>query len=317
MYQRLSRVMFPIMTLFFIGAIYWGYQENQEKNTILIKAENQYQKAFHDLSFHVDQLHRQLGSTLAVNAASQGYQRKSLVNVWRLTSQAQSEIHQLPVSMMPFNKTEDFLSHISNFAYKASMRDLTKEPLSDGEMTTMKTLYDRSKEISADLGSLQDKVLQDKLRWMDVETAMAAAEQKSGNVIMDGFKGVDNKVKEYKEIDWGPTVSGLYEKRSMKMLSGKPATMEEIKGKTAQFLGLNSQDGIRVLENGKGTEHSSFTAVVKEKNTGKDITMDFTGTRRKADLVHAFPRYRGQEAQHAASEGAMRDSFFKSMAIRI
>ena len=31
--------------------------------------------------------------------------------------------------MMPFNKTEDFLSHISNFAYKASMRDLTKEPL--------------------------------------------------------------------------------------------------------------------------------------------------------------------------------------------
>ena len=51
MYQRLSRVMFPIMTLFFIGAIYWGYQENQEKNTILIKSENQYQKAFHDLSF--------------------------------------------------------------------------------------------------------------------------------------------------------------------------------------------------------------------------------------------------------------------------
>ena len=51
---------------------------------------------------------------------------------------------------------------------------------------------------------------------MDVETAMAAAEQKSGNVIMDGLKGVDNKVKEYKEIDWGPTVSGLYEKRSMK-----------------------------------------------------------------------------------------------------
>ncbi len=54
MYKRLSAVLFPIVTLLMIGAFVWGYQENQEKNSILIKAENQYQRAFHNLSYHMD-----------------------------------------------------------------------------------------------------------------------------------------------------------------------------------------------------------------------------------------------------------------------
>jgi spore germination protein len=276
MYQRLSSVLFPLLALLFVGSIYWGYEEHQQKNSILVKAENQYQGAFHDLSYQVDQLHHQLGSTLAVNAASQGFQRKSLVNVWRMTSQAQSDLNRLPVSVIPLNKTEDFLSHISNFAYKASTRDLTKQPLSDGEMNTMKTLYSKSTEIAQELAKVQEKVLQDKLRWMDVETAMAADKQKSGNVIVDGFKGVDSKMDKMASVDWGPSVSGLYEKRSVAMLSGKPVSAEEIKVKAANFLGLSSTNGIHVVENGKGTNFTSFSAVVNEKQTGKNITLDFT-----------------------------------------
>ncbi|SDR85462.1 spore germination protein [Paenibacillaceae bacterium GAS479] len=275
MYRRLSSVLFPIVTLLLIGAVYWGYQENQEKNSILIKAETQYQKAFHELSDDMNKLNHQLGSTLAVNAASQGFQRKSLVNVWKLTSQAQSEINQLPLTMMPFKKTGDFLSHISNFAYKASMRDLTKQPLTDGEMKTMQTLFDKSSEINRDLAKVQDNVLQDKLRWMDVETALAASKQTSGNAIVDGFSGVDGKVGKYEAIDWGPTVMSLYEKRSVKMLSGNPATKEEIKKKAAAFLGDNSSKDIEVTENGKGTDYATFSAFVN-KGEGKNFTMDYT-----------------------------------------
>ena len=74
MYRRLSAVLFPVMTLFFIGSMYWGYQEHQQKSSVTIKAENQYQRAFHDLSYHVDQLHREIGNTLAVGSASNSFQ---------------------------------------------------------------------------------------------------------------------------------------------------------------------------------------------------------------------------------------------------
>ncbi|MWC28440.1 germination protein YpeB [Paenibacillus sp. MMS18-CY102] len=275
MYRRLSAVMFPILALLCIGSFYWGYQEHQEKNSILIKAENQYQRAFHDLSYHVDQVHRQLGNTLAVNSKSQAYHRKGLVNVWRLTSEAQNEVNQLPLTLLPFNTTEEFLSRISNFAYKTAVRDLSKNPLTDDEFKTMKTLYDRSDEISKNLQAMQQKVLQNNLRWMDVEVALASEKSTRDNTIIDGFKTVDKKVSEYPEINWGPSVASMYQKRTIKMLSGKMMTPEDIKKKTAEFLGLKTDANIRVVENGQGTEYASYSATVEEEKN-RTIQLDFT-----------------------------------------
>lgn len=137
-----------------------GVSGESGKNAILIKAENQYQRAFHDLSFHMDKLHSEIGNTLAVHATSQGMHRKGLMNVWRLTSEAQNEINQLPLTMLPFNETEEFLSRISKFAYHASMRDLTKEPLSEKEVGNLKTLYQNSSEITKNLKQVQQKCCQ-------------------------------------------------------------------------------------------------------------------------------------------------------------
>lgn len=278
MYRRLSAVLFPVMTLFFIGSIYWGYQEHQEKNSILIKAENQYQRAFHDLSYHVDQLHHQLGNTLAVNSASQGFQRKGLVNSWRLTSEAQSEINQLPLTLLPFSKTEEFLSKIANFSYKTSVRDLTKQPLSPDEFKTLKTLYADSAEISKSLYGVQDKVIANNLRWMDVEVALATEKSTLDNTIIDGFKTVDKKVSEYPEINWGPSVASMYQKRTVKMLGGHMSTPEEVRRLAAKFLKLDEAKAkdIRVVENGKGTEYSSFSATYRANKADNPIEMDFT-----------------------------------------
>jgi len=276
MYRRLSAVLFPVMTLFFIGSIYWGYQEHQEKNSILIKAENQYQRAFHDLTYHVSQLHRQLGNTLAVHATSQGYHRKGLVNVWRLTSEAQNEINQLPLTLLPFNKTEEFLSKIANFSYKTSVRDLTKQPLTDDEYKMLKTLYASSEQISKELNTVQDKVLAKNLRWMDVEVALASEKSTNDNAIIDGFKTVDKEVSEYPEINWGPSVASMYQKRTINMLSGNMKSPEEIAKLAADFMGIQDMSKIKVVENGKGTEYESYSATIELPNMNNPIQMDFT-----------------------------------------
>lgn len=273
MYKRLSAVLFPVMTIFLIGAIVWGYQENQEKNAILIKAENQYQRAFHDLSFHMEKLHGEIGNTLAVNSTSNSMHRKGLVNVWRMTSEAQNEINQLPLTMLPFNKTEEFLSKISKLAYQTSIRDLDKDPLSDNEFKTLQVLYKDSGQISKDLQGVQDKVINSRLRWMDVETALA--NETKDNSIIDGFRTVDKTVGEYPELDWGPSVLSIKDKRSVKQLDGVPVTKEDIHRKAVKFADLGSNPEVQITENGKGTEWASFTAKVK-KSKGATIAMDFT-----------------------------------------
>lgn len=276
MYRRLSAIMFPLTALLLVGALLWGYQENQEKNSILIKAENQYQRAFHDLSYHVEQLHGELGNTLAVHTNSSGMHRKGLVNVWRLTSEAQNEINQLPLTLLPFSETEEFLSKISNFSYKAAVRDFTKKPLTETEMGNLKALYKNSGEISKDLQDVQNKVISNRLRWMDVESALATEEKAEDNTIIDGFKTVDKRVAAYPELDYGPSVASIYDKRSVKKLGGKPVTAEDVKRKAIKFADLGGNASVEIRENGKGTEWASYTATVTSKNHQRPISMDFT-----------------------------------------
>jgi len=274
MYQRLSSIMFPIVTLLLIGTVLWGYQVNQEKNSILIKAENQYQRAFHDLSYYVDKLHSELGNALALNSSSHATLRKELANIWRITSQAQNEINQLPLTLLPFNQTEELLSNISNFAYRTAVRDLSKEPLNEDERKTLSALYEHSKEIAAELRNVQSKVIANNLRWMDVESALASEKESKDNTIIDGFKTVNKKVSAYEELNWGPSMASIYEKRTFNALDGNDTTEEEIRQKAEQFLG-GTLTNIQVAENGAGTEYSSFS-VTGQRQDGTEVSMDFT-----------------------------------------
>jgi len=292
MYTRLSAVLFPVFAVLLAGTAFWGYREHQEKNSLLIKAENQYQRAFHDLNAHIDQLHEQLGNTLAVNASSHSYQRKGLINIWRITSQAQSEVNQLPLTLLPFNRTEEFLSRIANFSYKTAIRDLTKQPLTEQELATLKSLYQSAEDIAKDLHAVQQKVLADNLRWMDVELALASEDSPRDNAIIDGFKTVDNKIAKYAELDWGRPVAAMYRKRTVDILSGKPVSADDVRKKAAKLLGLDDPSAVQVTENARGTEYAVYSATVN-KGDGV-IQMDFT-TRGGELIWYMNPREIGNQ----------------------
>lgn len=275
MYRRLSAVLFPILIVALIGTGVWGYQEHQEKNSILIKAENQYQRAFHDLSYYMGQLNQELGKTMAVNTASQDYQQRRLIQVWRMTSQAQNQINQLPLTLLPFNETEVFLDKIANFTYRTSIRDLSKEPLSDKENKTLLTLYTRSKELSKELEAIRAEVLNQNLRWMDVEVALASEKTTIDNKIIDGFKIMDKTVSEYAEVEWGPSVQSLYEKRTVQALSGPQMDETKIRQKASAFIKDVAPDQWMVTENGKGTEFSSYSVTIEKENDA-NLSLDYS-----------------------------------------
>ncbi|MFC0214884.1 germination protein YpeB [Paenibacillus chartarius] len=275
MYSRLSMVLFPILAVALVGAGFWGYQEHREKNAILIKAENQYQRAFHDLTFHMDKLQSELGNTLTLSSASHDAYHRGLANVWRLTSQAQNEINQLPLTLLPFNHTEEFLANMANFSYRAAVRDMNKQPLSEDEMKTLNELYTRAQEIRDQLRGVQDKVVVNNLRWMDVETALATQKEPKDNTIIDGFQTVDKKVSEYSELNWG-TMAGMNdEKRRVQMLSGPDVSPEDVKALAARFVTGVSTQAMEVTENGKDTNLQTYSVRVAQAG-GNDVYMDFT-----------------------------------------
>ncbi|GAX89699.1 germination protein YpeB [Effusibacillus lacus] len=253
---------------------FWGFREHQQKQALLLKAENQYQRAFHDLSSNLDLLQDELGKALAMNTQRQ--LTPCLSNIWRISYLAQSDLGQLPLSLMPFNRTQEFLKDIGEFSYRVAIRDQRKEPLTDGEWKTLQTLYNESIDIEQDIQKLQTDVLQKNLRWMDAELALSQTHKKTDNQIVDGFKAVEKKVSEFPELQ-SQTLSAIKSKNrpNINNVSGDEISQEEAARKAANFLGKADTTGITVQKNGKGTLYPAFSITVQEAN-GQKHFMEMT-----------------------------------------
>ena len=268
-------ILIGVLALGVAGTAYWGYQEHRDKNAVLLNAENNYQRAFHDLTYQVDLLHDKIGTTLAMNS------RKSLspalAEVWRITSQAHGDVGQLPLTLLPFNKTEEFLANIGNFSYKTAVRDLDKTPLSDQEYKTLQTLYKQSGDIQNELRNVQHMVLKNNLRWMDVEMALASGKEAADNTIIDGFKTVEKTVSGYDETNFGPTMTNM-QKRDLnyKKVQGKKISRAEAVKIAKQYLHFDGNTTVKVTENGKGSNYGFYSIALKNTKTGMEASMDLT-----------------------------------------
>jgi len=270
----LRGILIAVLTLGVIGTAFWGYQEHREKNAILINAENNYQSAFHNLAYQIDILHDKIGTTLAMNS------RKSLspalAEVWRVTSEAHNSVGQLPLTLLPFNKTEEFLAKIGDFSYQTAVRDLDKEPLSNKEYQSLQKLYSQAADIQNELRKVQHLAMKNNLRWMDVEMALASGKEASDNTIIDGFKTVEKTVEGYGETDFGPTYVSLEKKnKDFKQVKGREISAEEAVIKAKKYTGFSGNNvKVHVTENGDGSNYGFYSVTLQDKKTKQEANMD-------------------------------------------
>ncbi|MFF3025275.1 germination protein YpeB [Gottfriedia sp. NPDC057948] len=264
-----------VLAIGLIGTSYWGYTEHKAKNEINIQAENNYQRAFHELSYELDLLHDKIGDTLAMKSKSS--LSPALVEVWGLTSQARSNVGQLPLRLLPVNKTEEFLTNIGDFSYRTAVRDLDKEPLTQNEYATLQKLYDNSAEIQGEIRKVQHMVFENKLRWMDVELAYAKDQNPKNNVIIDGFKTVERNVMTYSDANADPSLTNYKVNRaSLSNVKGEKITTEQAKDIAKKFLELNSTAQIKVDLTGEKLADRYYSLEIREPKTNSEIYMDIT-----------------------------------------
>ncbi|MEC5422444.1 germination protein YpeB [Virgibacillus sp. C22-A2] len=267
-------IVIGVLTIGIIGTGVWGYQERQEKNAILIQAENTYQRSFHDLSYHIDLLHDKIGTALAMNST----QRLSpqLVDIWRLTSESLADVGQLPLGLLPFNKTEEFLSNIGDFTYRTAVRDLESDPLSEEETKSLENLYKQSGEIKDELRQVQHIVLENNLRWMDVQVALANEDEPVTNSIVDGFKTVEKTVDGFSEANANTALIGTSstKEHEYKFLTGDEISKEEALTKGREIFNVKNQEDVTITESGDGSDIPLYS--ISYRNDEKSAYMDMS-----------------------------------------
>lgn len=265
--------LFGVMFLALAGTAYWGYQEHQDKNSILIKAENSYQRAFHDLNNNIANLEDELGKSIAMN--TRDLLAPCMANIWRISYAAQANVGQLPLTLMPFSKTKDFLANIADFTYEIGMRDLANEPITDQEWNRLKTLHQQAKEIQGELRKVQAKVLNENLRWMDVEMAIASEKADLNNSIISGFQSIDKQVEGYIETEMKATDNkfGPSTDAKKKRIQGEPISEEQAKEKVKQFLGTKDVE-MEVVGTKETEEYSAYSINVKTEEREHPIAVN-------------------------------------------
>jgi len=265
-------ILIAVLSIGIVGLGYWGYKEHEEKNALLIHAENNYQRSFHELSYHMDLLHDKIGTSLAMNSGAR--LSPQFVDIWRLTSEALTNVGQLPLTLLPFNKTEEFLSQIGDFTYRTAIRNLDDDPLTDDEIETLEKYYSQAEEIKDELRQVQHATLSDDLRWMDVELALATQEEQVDNTIIDGFQTVEKKVGEFAESDEGSALMQLSsEDHKFKYVPGERKSVDEIRDFTKNLFSINDEVNINITEAGDGADVPMYTVSYED---GKTVYMDIT-----------------------------------------
>ncbi|MFS0781360.1 germination protein YpeB [Bacillus sp. 1P06AnD] len=271
-----KNIIIALLAVAVAGTSYYGFKEHRDKNNVIIQAENNYQRAFHDLSYQMDLLNDKLGTTLAMNT------RKSLspalTDVWRITSEAQGDVGQLPLALMTFNQTEEFLNNIGNFSYRTAVRDLEKEPLSDEEYSMLQRLYKQSKEIQNDLRQVQHTIMAKNLRWSDVQQSMASGNSPKDNSIVDGFNMVEKKVGGYAEASqFGPSfVSHEQKDDQYRQIKGKEITKAEAEAIARKFVPYSPSAKATVIESRKGSDFPFYSVTLKDSDSDRMISVDLT-----------------------------------------
>ncbi|TCP31663.1 spore germination protein [Scopulibacillus darangshiensis] len=268
-------VIIGILAVAVVGVGYWGYQEHKEKNAVLIHAENNYQQSYHELTYYVDQLQNKIGTTLAMN--SRKSMRPELADVWRLSALAHGAVGELPLTLLPFNKTNEFLTNVGKYSYQTGVKDKGDSALSKQEYNTLENLYKQSTDVEKGLRKVQNVVMQNHLRWMDVELALSSQKQKNDNQVIDGLKTVDGKAETFSE-QWGPEMNQLNtdEEKKFKKISGKPVDKNTAVLRLKHFLNLNNTDTISIQKTGKGSNYPAYNMTVKDKKTDNSIVASVT-----------------------------------------
>lgn len=304
----LKNIVIAVLVIGLAGTAYWAYQDHQEKIAIMNQHENNYQRAFNDLNYQIDVLNDKIGTTLAMDTKDS--LSPALAEVWRLTNEAHTNVGQLPLTLMPFHETEKFLTNIGDFAYKTAVRDLDKSPLSDKEYNTLKSLYSDATEIRDELRGVQSKIINNDLRWMDVETALAdtSGDSQRDNQVIDGLKTMDKNVKAFgQKSEYGPTFTSLEEKDiNYKNLPGKEITRKEAIERAKKYTGVSNVKTANVTENKDGSKYDFYHVNLKEASSGNTIGIDLT-------KKGGFPIYIINDRQVSNAKLSLNDGYKKAL----
>ncbi|MDK2985865.1 MAG: spore germination protein [Clostridia bacterium] len=223
-----------VVALFAVG--YWGFQQQKDKNEILLQRENSLQQAFYELTSDLQQLEVTISKAMVASTPMQ--RREVLANMWRQANTAQQNLAKLPLSKEPLVNTQKYLNQLADYSFTL----LKGERKSDSESKQIAGLYKRARLLTDQLMKFEASLADREYPW----TKMAAKEERNFSsatrkLPTNTFSEIEDQMQQFPQLVYDGPFADENLLKKPRQLEGPEITEGQAIAVAKKFLNLQGQ----------------------------------------------------------------------------
>ncbi|HBF36037.1 MAG TPA: hypothetical protein DDW50_01810 [Firmicutes bacterium] len=201
-----NKLIIPILALTLLVACGWGYSQYQTKKQYEINAENQYQRAFEDLTNHVGNMETAMSKALVAGSFPQSI--RLLTGAWREANACQTDLGQLPLTSLDLSRCKMLFAESSAFCFNSAQNRLLKgTPVNEREWGSLRSLRDQTQMVSRQLNNLRNDFYNNRARWLQVDRmgtlgASGMATNMNTNKVTKSFLMLEDGLKRVPDVQF-------------------------------------------------------------------------------------------------------------------
>jgi len=248
------------------GVSTWGYFQNKQLNSLKIQMDNQYSRAFLDLTDYVDNVEVLLAKSLIT--ATPVSTSEMLEEVWRQSNLAQTNMGQLPVSPPVLEKASNFLTQVGDMAYALNTKALNGVALSDKEYSSIKKLHGYAISLQKNLHGIENQITTGKMNWGALTGgARVLSTKKTNDPQTSQMENIDKNFQEYPTLIYdGPYSDHMLKSKPLGLMDTK-VSADKAKDIIKKFLGKDKVKEIKKLDDNTTSSIKTFRFKVTYKNS--------------------------------------------------
>ncbi|MDD2420557.1 MAG: germination protein YpeB [Heliobacteriaceae bacterium] len=174
-----------------LGFLY--FQQYEQNRAYQMKTENQYQRAFLDMSGHIENMELEMSKVLVSNSANTGI--SGLSDVTREASHAAGDLGQLPLVNLLLSRTNQFINQAGDYCYNLSQKKVNDPgSLTPTELKQLSELQRQTLFLRDELRKMGEQLNSRTITWIDLERNARKQEQTGSQSQTAWLPGLWNKV---------------------------------------------------------------------------------------------------------------------------
>ncbi|WP_010246540.1 germination protein YpeB [Acetivibrio cellulolyticus] len=268
--RRLSdRKMYSIVVVVIAAVAIWGIYQYKHAANLRQELDNQYNRAFYDMTGYVNNVEVLLIKSLITSTPNKT--ASTMQEAWRQANLAQTNLGQLPVSQQVLANTSKFLTQVGDLAYSINNQNMDGKKLTDEQYKLIENLHGYSVSLEQSLNDLQNQLTSGRIKWGELANKGTKLFQKtSSQMPSQQFENVDKTFQDYPTLIYDGPFSDHMTSAEPKGLTGNDINSEQAKQSVINFFGKDKVAAVNDIGRDDKSKIKTYSYNVTFKNLPKE-----------------------------------------------